>query len=597
MSRTSKGRIRPRGPLASSGGRVRARSTPSGDEGAVLVAVLGAITVLTLLALVALSAAISAAPLSRKAQDARAATAAAQAGVDDYLARLVADPGYYTTSGTGLDANNPAFTSGVATPGGSGTSFSYRLLTTPSQTAQDGVIRLRVTGRSRTVQRSLTASLSQTGFLDYVYFTDLEVIDPALVDIPGVPAYVSNGSTISPAPSGQQWSPDPSVYAQKCGSYYFAGRHSLSYQGVSFSQYVSSPSTPYIVKNTTTGSSAPSLDYGRTIYFACSPIYFGNNDVLTGPVHTNDAIAITGAGAVTFTSPVTETGWADGTSPAPNPNARYYGDGSPRTSGGYAPVYAPVLQLPGSNGDLKVRIQSEGRSAGCTYTGQTTIRYTGTTMSVLSPQTTTSTPGCFDASRRTEEQSWPTPPLVYVDDLAGSCPSPSTSVGYPRPGEVAKGQTRINYDCSYGTAFVQGSVSGQTTLATARDVVVTGDLTYAGGVTGTDVLGLIPNGFAWIYNPQTSTDSRLLSTPVRRVDAGIMSVGHSFVVQNYDRGGPLGTLTVRGTIAQKHRGVVKQGNNGYVKDYIFDRRLANLPPPFFLSPADSPWTVARVTDG
>lgn len=573
-------------------GRLLDRRGPEDREsGGVLVMVVGAISVLMAFALVALLAVVSAAPLSRRAQDASTATAAAQAGLDDYLSQLVANPSYYTTAGTGADAANPAFGPGGAPVAGSGGArFRYELLTTPEQTVQDGVIRLRATGTSGTLSRSLTASLKQSGFLDYVYFTDVEVADPALVRVLGVHTR-RNGDR-----GGGRYSPDPQVYADRCGRHFYAGRHASfrtgSFStGQSMSSYTSSPSRPYV--DTQDGVSTVRTDTA-TITFECTAISFGSGDVIDGPLHTNDAMRIS-AGGVTFKSPVTETGWADGASPAPPAGARYWGNGAP-SSGGHRPVYAPPLQLPGSNGDLKARILSEGTAAGCTYTGQTRIVFDGASMRVLSPQTTTSTPGCFDAGLRESEQVVPVPPLVYVDTLPSTCSS-AAEVGYPLAGEAPSGATEIDYDCSNGTAFVQGRLSGQTTVAAARDVVVTGDLTYATGTSGTDVLGLIPNGFVWVYNPQTADNGRLLAEPVREIDAGILSLGHSFVVQNYDRGGELGTLTVRGTIAQKHRGIVKSGANGYVKDYRFDKRLANLPPPYFLTPADSPWTVTRVSDG
>ncbi|WP_298989365.1 hypothetical protein [uncultured Pseudokineococcus sp.] len=556
------------------------------ERGGVLVLVVGAVAVLTAFALVVLLAAVTAAPLSRRAQDARTATAAAQSGLDDYLARLVANPSYYTSSGTGVDGSNPAFSgAGAEVAGSGGARFSYRLLTSPEQTVQDGVIRLRVTGTSRGIARSLTATLKQSGFLDYVYFSDLEVVDPALVTTSRVNATVVGRSG--------SFAPDPDVYAGKCASYYYAGRHDYGDLNNSSSVYISSAQEPYYVRDSSGGTTA-SADYGRTVRFTCGAISFGYGDVIDGPLHTNDAMRIA-TGGLRFTSPVTETSWPDGSTPAPRSGARYWGNGNP-SSGSAKPVYAAPLQLPGSNGDLKARILSEGTAAGCTYAGETRITFTGAWMKVLSPQTTASTPGCFDAALRESEQTLPVPPLVYVDDLPGSCPS-VTGVGFPLAGEVAGGATEIDYGCANGTAFVQGTLAGQTTVAAARDVVVTGDLTYATGTGGTDVLGLIPNGFLWVYNPQTSDSSRLLPQPVRKVDAGILSLGHSFVVQNYDRGGELGTLTVRGTIAQKHRGIVKSGANGYVKDYRFDKRLANLPPPYFLTPADSPWTVTRVSDG
>ena len=40
------------------------------------------------------------------------------------------------------------------------------------------------------------------------------------------------------------------------------------------------------------------------------------------------------------------------------------------------------------------------------------------------------------------------------------------------------------------------------------------------------------------------------------IDAAILAINHSFIVDNYDCGSPLGTLTVNGAIAQKYRGAV-----------------------------------------
>ncbi|WP_299036580.1 hypothetical protein [uncultured Pseudokineococcus sp.] len=557
------------------------------ERGGALVMVVGAISVLTAFALVALLAAMTAAPLSRRAQDARSATAAAQAGIDDYLAHLVANPTYYTSGVSGVDAGNPAFGTGAPVPASAGSTFTYQLLTTPAQTVQDGVIRLRATGTTDGTSRSLTATMSQAGFLDYIYFSDLEVRDPALVTMREVNATVVGVSGT--------YSPDTKAYAERCGTYYYAGRHATGSLTSSSAEYTSSAEMPYYVRDAE-GLTA-STDYGRTVRFSCGEISFGYGDVIDGPLHTNDAMRIA-SGGLTFKSPVTESSWPDGGTFPPRAASRWWGDGSP-SSGSFKPVYAPPLQLPGSNGDLRARVLSAGREAGCTYTGETRIVFDGAQMRVLSPQTTVSTPGCFDAStgtRETEQVISPVPPLVYVDDLGGTCPS-TTSLGYPMAGEAAAGATAIDYACANGTAFVQGKVSGQVTVASARDVVVTGDLTYATGTTGTDVLGLIPNGFAWVYNPQRADGTRLLGTPVGTIQAGILSIGHSFVVQNYDRGGTLGKLTVDGTIAQKYRGIVRRGANGYEKNYRFDKRLANLPPPYFLTPADSPWTVTRVSDG
>ena len=67
--------------------------------------------------------------------------------------------------------------------------------------------------------------------------------------------------------------------------------------------------------------------------------------------------------------------------------------------------------------------------------------------------------------------------------------------------------------------------------------------------------------------------------------AAILAVAHSFIVDNYDCGSPLGTLYVFGTIA-----------SGYTKDYNYDDRLASLEPPYFLNPVSAAWYIQRQTE-
>jgi hypothetical protein len=84
------------------------------------------------------------------------------------------------------------------------------------------------------------------------------------------------------------------------------------------------------------------------------------------------------------------------------------------------------------------------------------------------------------------------------------------------------------------------------------------------------------------------------SNPV--VDAAILALDHSFFVQNWDSGAPLGNLTVNGVITQEFRGAVGTFSgsppvirSGYDKDYNYDTRLKYLSPPYFLSPTQSAW--------
>ena len=82
------------------------------------------------------------------------------------------------------------------------------------------------------------------------------------------------------------------------------------------------------------------------------------------------------------------------------------------------------------------------------------------------------------------------------------------------------------------------------------------------------------------------------------IDAAILSLQHSFIVDNYQCGDPLQELEVNGAIAQKYRGPVGTGNgstpvSGFIKDYEYDDRFRYRSPPYFLNPIDSAWDVIR----
>ena len=96
-----------------------------------------------------------------------------------------------------------------------------------------------------------------------------------------------------------------------------------------------------------------------------------------------------------------------------------------------------------------------------------------------------------------------------------------------------------------------------------------------------------------------SNDTGSMTDPT--IYAAILAVNHSFIVDNYDCGSPLGTLHVYGAIAQLYRGPVGTGggsgvNSGYLKDYKYDDRLFTTEPPYFLNPVSAHWSVSRQTE-
>ena len=518
------------------------------DQGFTLVAVMGAMAVLTLFLLGSLEYALQGMAPNRKDQDAKASVAAAQAGIDDFVSRLNVNDRYWVNNSADTyptvgDSANAALTpAGIPMPGtGAGqVTYHYAVLSTSAQTTQTGAIRLQSTGRSRDASRTLIAQLQPSGFLRYIYFTDIETQDPALWD----------------------------TSRTDCSRYHYA---------------------------VSPAGARPSN---------CRDIQFATGDVIQGPLHSNDALWINGS--VLFTDPKTETSWADGANPAPVVNHRWWGTGTPDSSG-YRPVYQASIVLPAANSEIQQYAdptKTDVIAPGCQYSGQTRIIFAGTKMRVLSPSTTTGTKlRCYNTSTPNVEQLVDIPPVIYVQQLSGACGA--GGIGYPIAGENA------TYNCQDGNAFVQGTATGQVTVATANNVVVTGDLkTTTNDLTGTDVIGLVANNYLWVHHPVNSSGNNILTSAnsVHEIDAAILSVLHSFLVQNWDQGAPLSTigvdaskLTVKGAIAQKFRGPVGTGSGagiatGYLKNYIYDPRLMTLPPPYFLKPVSAPWGVSKLSE-
>jgi hypothetical protein len=85
-----------------------------------------------------------------------------------------------------------------------------------------------------------------------------------------------------------------------------------------------------------------------------------------------------------------------------------------------------------------------------------------------------------------------------------------------------------------------------------------------------------------------------------KIDAAILALSHSFIVDNYACGAKLGTLTVEGAIAQRYRGPVGtsggSGGTGYIKSYGYDDRLRYRSPPYFLNPVAASWKIVRTNE-
>jgi hypothetical protein len=564
------------------------------DRGMALVMVLGIGTVLFILAAAALTVSVSSSTKSRTDEDWNGALAAAYAGVADYQSRLVNDNTYQrfgdpaapfsqgALSSLSLPTGaltNPAFGSGAAgswatVPGGAGTS-SYRYEVNNSDYATNGVLRIRSTGRVGNQTRSVVANLRQKGFIDFLYFTVYETQDPAI-------AGTSRSS---------------------CEKFWPARRDS---------------------------------DCGGAIQF-------GSSEVLNGPVHSNDALYICGG---TFNYAVTSS----------YSQAPYYRDcGNPQFNGGI-PAPAEALNMPPTNLELRNETRADLTGGdvprpGCLYTGPTRIVFHDNgTMTVRSPWTKwvnirenpvggvanglCGTPG--NVANGLGSPTGATIPvllqnLAYVQAIPASLTDPNSwapgvspsgfscsidgnGLGYPldsatmRETQVSTPRGNAYYGCGAGDVFVEGKVKGQMTVAAENYIWVTGDLTYSDS--GSDILGLVGQNAVWVWNPygqnQTCVGSTctlsgvqrtLLTDAGREIDAAILSVQHTFQVQNYDKGSARGDLTVMGAIAQKFRGTVgTTAPTGYTKKYNYDPRFRNIAPPKFLSPVSTTYGISQYAE-
>ncbi len=568
---------------------LRARLGPrQGDGGVALIAVIGIGAALTILATALLGLSVGGLMKASNDQNWNAAISAAYAGVEDYQSKLANDNTYQqygsslapfsTTSTFTGTAGNPAFGTGASgswqtVPGSNGRA-SYRYEVDSSKYYTTGTLRLRSTGLVGNTARSIVADLKQQGFIDFLYFTNYEIIDPELSNSACVPTWA--------------WAV---------------------------------PSRPN-----------------------CSTIQFAANDVINGPLDSNDTLQICGS---TFNGPVT-------TAFKPASGLNYVipgGCAAPTFAIAGSPSYSPTIVMPPTNRQMKQETRDDLTTStvprpGCLFTGPTSIVFNNDgTMTVRSPWTKktniegspetsgTISPSCgtpgyavSNTLGSTAGQTFavPTNNLIYVQNVPSTSTDPNywaaaatptgltctglagssgtgNGLGYPKANEAAPSSSTDapSYGCRNGDVFVKGSLHAAVTIATDNYIYVTGGIKYVDPQA--DMLGLVGQKSIWVYNPVDSSGTLLdTSQPGIEIDAAILSVDHTFIVQNW-AAGKKGTLTVKGAIAQNFRGPVgtsSNGNNmsGYVKAYSYDPRLRYTAPPKFLSPVSTTYGVSMLVE-
>jgi hypothetical protein len=501
--------------------------------------------------------------------DQKRAFEAAKAGIDNYAYHLNAENSYWTSCDT-VPAPEAVNKQGetkdrLPVPGNTGAEYAIELLPSTSQSTYTqcstanptlsmleskdplkGTFRIRSTGFAGDTDASIVATFKPASFLDYVYFTQRETSDPVTY---GTEALI-NGAYI------------------QCSKTIEDDRYEAE------------------------------IPVGTGKY--CNVISFVSGDTINGPMHTNDAFVICGSPTLgrADTDPIEVSGPPIGWfSTISVPHSESSCTGSSKNFKGTLTANSGVLTPPPTNTELKNLADPSFR-----FKGQHRLCLNGGLMTVM---TLTATNSCANPSAVVYDKK-PIPPNGIVYFESGVCSAAYT------PFNVSYAITEPPSEC--GNVYVEGSYTGQLTIAAQNDIIVTNNICLESCSTqlpfsGTGVLGLVANNFVRIYHPHTQTWSSSQGKYVCsanatgtlqdvRIDGAILGIDHSFIVDDYNCGAKLGTLTVNGAIAQKYRGAVgTTGSNGsgYLKSYNYDDRLRYLSPPSFIEPEKTAWVIGRAT--
>jgi hypothetical protein len=477
--------------------------------------------------------------LSREDQDYKQSYGAAEAGLQWYLNRLGQDNSFYVRcanvprpNATEYSPVNQPWNQAGSDPRiwrrlpGEEADYTVELLPAPgypnciegnqySMVDTGGNLRLRVTGRSRDEYRTVRATLRRKNFIDFIYFTQFETLDPA--------AYSGAGNV--------------ATATSQCSTFRAA----------------------------------------RTSF--CQEIQFAPADVISGPLHTNDNLRV--CGNATFGRNRRDSIEVSG-------QPSYVNSGSCTATPNFqGTLVSPADQLgmPPSNAAIR-----SVALPGYVFSGRTDITLNGSSMTVTTYNTAT-TP----VTPVTRTLALPSNGVIYAANT--SC-----------NGGFIRSQTYSDPRYGCGDIWLRGRYDQDLTIAADNDIVVRDDVTR--GPEGV-LLGLIANNFVRVYHPVDFTQTggpggcentgNWTDTRDLRLDAAMLTLAHSFIVDNWHCGSPLGDLSIFGAIAQRFRGTVGTGGSsgiatGYRKDYVYNDRLRYREPPFFLDPVKASWRISRETE-
>jgi len=210
--------------------------------------------------------------------------------------------------------------------------------------------------------------------------------------------------------------------------------------------------------------------------------------------------------------------------------------------------------------------------------------------------------------------------IVYAKNASSTheCATGEIGDGLPMAGDTNFiGSENATFYCGTGNMYVEGTVKGRIGIGAQNNIIVTGDLLLDGVTkgaipTGPNIASLVASNSVVVYHPWIKTVTTTCTTKKqgnknvttctdtttyaagqtaanRYIYASIQTLAHSFWVQSYNQGSHIGDLVVYGSIAQRWRGIVGQGDAGYTKKYSYDDRLTNDVPPGIVDFTNGAW--------
>jgi hypothetical protein len=534
--------------------RCREQGKPASESGIAMILAVAWGLIFLMLAIGVVSAVSQLTRSSGSTDNYYSAYAAAQAGIDDYIARLNLNSVYWMTN----DPTNKGLTTYVPVPGGT-TDETYTYSVDTSTTASSGNVIITSIGKSGNSTRRLRAILRRQATIDYVFFSDYQTQDPYM---PGAYGDLTTAQTL--CENRYWWTPGP------------VGPRTTSANGTTRNN-----------------------NY-------CEWAEILNTEKIAGDSHTNDVWFFGGnlpssvsTGTMSSSCPPTVCptahNWIDGSSMSGPSFGQTYSLSAgnvPSTSGGISstattpsgylnPVYTVPLPLPTQNLPLK----QDALNGGCLFTGPTRILLLNNgTMQVTSPDTkslsqsphcTILSGGTLQATTGTSQptvtisttpdasgyngviyvQSIPTAttdPNYWATGTAPSCLKKNTTTGntkpyvipsleaskftpntgdwggFPSPQDNSPTTPTTWFDCTKGDIYLQGALKGQLTLASENNIGLTGSVYYADAyvyttsgaavaatdpnygsvpLTSTNTLALAPNNYVYNYNPINTLSS------------------------------------------------------------------------------------------